>query len=877
MDAQFSQRIKDVLGYSKEEAVRLGNSHISVEHLFLGILRDGEGLAIDVLVVLGVELYDLRMAIEKSIRNEQPSTATDPDSLPLLKSAERILKLTHLEARSMKEKTIDTNHLLLAILKDDNNYATRYLVENAITYNKVKQEISDSQPESQADFPGDEDEEGKGPFGAGGSGGGQQGSSKGSSGPSQKSSSDTPVLDNFGIDLTKAAEEDRLDPVVGRELEIERLAQILSRRKKNNPILIGEPGVGKSAIAEGLALRIIQRKVSRVLFDKRVVTLDLASIVAGTKYRGQFEERMKAILNELIKNPGIILFIDEIHTIVGAGGATGSLDAANMLKPALARGEIQCIGATTLDEYRQHIEKDGALERRFQKVMVDPTSVEETIDILKNIKGRYEEHHNVNYTEGAIDACVKLTQRYISDRHLPDKAIDALDEAGSRVHISNIVVPDQIVELEKDIELTKQDKIEAVKNQNFEKAASYRDKEKELLDKLDTEKKKWEKELSQNRETVDEDKVAEVVAMMTGVPVQRIAQAEGARLLKMADELRGSVIGQDEAISKVVKSIQRNRAGLKDPNKPIGTFVFLGPTGVGKTQMAKVLAQYLFESIDNLIRIDMSEYMEKFSISRLVGAPPGYVGYEEGGQLTEKVRRKPYAVVLLDEIEKAHPDVYNILLQVLDEGQLTDSLGRRVDFRNTIVIMTSNIGTRELKDFGQGVGFATKTRQNAVNDYSKSVIQKALKRAFAPEFINRIDDVVLFNTLSREHIHKIIDIELKGLFERVYSLGYGIKLSEEAKDYVLDKGYDIQYGARPLKRAIQKYLEDPMAETIIKSNLVEGDTLLVDFDKEKEEIIVAIQKKKGVLPKGKKELPKGKAGETEEKKELPEADKEKPE
>ena len=878
MDAQFSQRIKDVLGYSKEEAVRLGNSHISVEHLFLGILRDGEGLAIDVLVVLGVELYDLRMAIEKSIRNDQPSSATDPDSLPLLKSAERILKLTHLEARSMKEKTIDTNHLLLAILKDDNNYATRYLVENGISYNKVKQEISDTQPENQADFPGDEDDEAKGPFGAGGSGGGgQPGGSKGSSGASQKSSSDTPVLDNFGIDLTKAAEEDRLDPIVGREIEIERLAQILSRRKKNNPILIGEPGVGKSAIAEGLALRIIQRKVSRVLFDKRVVTLDLASIVAGTKYRGQFEERMKAILNEMVKNPSIILFIDEIHTIVGAGGATGSLDAANMLKPALARGEIQCIGATTLDEYRQHIEKDGALERRFQKVMVDPTSVEETIDILMNIKERYEEHHNVNYTDDAIDACVKLTQRYISDRHLPDKAIDALDESGSRVHISNIVVPDQIVELEKEIEQTKQDKIQAVKNQNFEKAASYRDKEKELLDRLDSEKKKWEKELSQNRETVDEDKVAEVVAMMTGVPVQRIAQAEGARLLKMADELRGSVIGQDEAIGKVVKSIQRNRAGLKDPNKPIGTFVFLGPTGVGKTQMAKVLAEYLFESIDNLIRIDMSEYMEKFSISRLVGAPPGYVGYEEGGQLTEKVRRKPYAVVLLDEIEKAHPDVYNILLQVLDEGQLTDSLGRRVDFRNTIVIMTSNIGTRELKDFGQGVGFATKTRQDAANEYSKSVIQKALKRAFAPEFLNRIDDVVLFNTLSREHIHKIIDIELRGLYERVHTLGYGIKLSEEAKDYVLDKGYDIQYGARPLKRAIQKYLEDPMAETIIKSALVEGDSMLVDFDKEKEEIVVAIQKKKGALPKAKAELPAAKKEKSGDKKELPDSGEEKTE
>jgi len=884
MDAQFSQRIKDVLGYSKEEAVRLGNSHISVEHLFLGILRDGEGLAIDVLVVLGVELYDLRMAIEKSIKNDQPSTVTDPDSLPLLKSAERILKLTHLEARSMKEKTIDTNHLLLAILKDDNNYATRYLVENDITYNKVKQEITDSLPENQADFPGDEDDEAKGPFG-GGSGGGSQGGSKGGPGSSPKGSSDTPVLDNFGIDLTKAAEEDRLDPIVGREVEIQRLAQILSRRKKNNPILIGEPGVGKSAIAEGLALRIIQRKVSRVLFDKRVVTLDLASIVAGTKYRGQFEERMKAILNELIKNPGIILFIDEIHTIVGAGGATGSLDAANMLKPALARGEIQCIGATTLDEYRQHIEKDGALERRFQKVMVDPTTPDETVDILLNIKERYEEHHNVFYTDEAIQACVKLTQRYISDRHLPDKAIDALDEAGSRVHISNIVVPEQIVELEKEIEQTKQDKIQAVKNQNFEKAASYRDKEKELLDKLDFEKKKWEKELSQNREIVDEDKVAEVVAMMTGVPVQRIAQAEGARLLKMADELRGSVIGQDEAISKVVKSIQRNRAGLKDPNKPIGTFVFLGPTGVGKTQMAKVLAEYLFESIDNLIRVDMSEYMEKFSVSRLVGAPPGYVGYEEGGQLTEKVRRKPYAVVLLDEIEKAHPDVFNILLQVLDEGQLTDSLGRRVDFRNTIVIMTSNIGTRELKDFGQGVGFATKARQDTANEHAKSVIQKALKRAFAPEFLNRIDDVVLFNTLTREDIHKIIDIELKGLYHRVETLGFGIKLSDTAKDYVLERGYDIQFGARPLKRAIQKYLEDPMAETIIKSSMVEGDTMVVDVDKENDEITVSIKKRKALpksdekmeLPEAERALPEAEKALPEAEDEMPEADKELPE
>ncbi|MFZ5939721.1 MAG: ATP-dependent Clp protease ATP-binding subunit [Bacteroidota bacterium] len=860
MDAQFSQRIKDVLSYSKEEAVRLGNAHIGVEHLFLGILRDGEGLAIDALISLGAELYELRMAVEKSIRNDKPAPLADPESLPLLKSAERILKLVYLEAKAMKDKTIDTGHLLLAILKDENNYATRYLVENGINYNKVKHELVNAEPENKADFPGDEDDEARGPYGNAGQGGNKPGP-----GASGKPSSETPVPDNFGIDLTKAAEEDRLDPIVGRETEIERLAQILSRRKKNNPILIGEPGVGKSAIAEGLALRIVKRKVSRVLFDKRVVTLDLASIVAGTKYRGQFEERMKAILNELAKNPNVILFIDEIHTIVGAGGATGSLDAANMLKPALARGEIQCIGATTLDEYRQHIEKDGALERRFQKVLVEPTTVEETIEILNNIKERYEEHHNVFYTDDAIEACVKLTQRYISDRLLPDKAIDALDESGSRVHISNIVVPERIVNLEKEIESTKQEKIKAVKNQNFERAASFRDKEKELIELLDQEKKKWEKELSLNREIVDEEKVAEVVAMMTGVPVQRIAQAEGTRLLKMAEELSGSVVGQDEAIQKVVKSIQRNRAGLKDPNKPIGTFVFLGPTGVGKTQLAKVLAKYLFDSYDNLIRIDMSEYMEKFSISRLVGAPPGYIGYEEGGQLTEKVRRKPYSVVLLDEIEKAHPDVFNLLLQVLDEGQLTDSLGRRVDFRNTIVIMTSNIGSRQIKDFGQGVGFTTKARQDSADEHTKSVIQKALRRAFAPEFLNRIDDVVLFNTLTKDDIYKIIDIELKGLYDRVNSLGFKITLSEEAKDYVIEKGYDIQFGARPLKRAIQKYLEDEMAETIIKSTLVAGDTLKVEFDKENEAIVISVIKGPQSLPEGEKALPEGE-------KELPEAD-----
>ncbi len=837
MDARFSQRIKDVLTYSKEEAIRLGNAHIGTEHLFLGILRDGEGLAVDILVLLGAELYDLRRSIEELIKPETAIRIKDTDNVPLLKSAEKVLKLVYLEAKSLRDATIDTGHLLLAILKDDNSIATQILKEQNIDYDMVRSELENTKSKPKSEFPGDEDDEDdpKSQFEGGKGSGGQ---------PSSKSSSETPVLDNFGIDLTKAAEEDRLDPIVGREKEIERLAQILSRRKKNNPILIGEPGVGKSAIAEGLANRIVQRKVSRVLFGKRVVTLDLASIVAGTKYRGQFEERMKAILNELSKTNNIILFIDEIHTIVGAGGATGSLDAANMLKPALARGEIQCIGATTLDEYRQHIEKDGALERRFQKVMIEPTNIEETLNILNNIKERYEEHHNVIYTGEAIQACVHLTQRYISDRHLPDKAIDALDESGSRVHITNIIVPEKILDLERQIEETKKEKIKAVKDQNFERAASFRDREKEFMELLEQEKVKWEKELTKNRETVDEDQVAEVVAMMTGVPVQRIAQAEGTRLLKMSDELRGKVIGQDEAIGKVVKSIQRNRAGLKDPNKPIGTFIFLGPTGVGKTQLAKVLAEYLFDSIDNLVRIDMSEYMEKFSVSRLVGAPPGYIGYEEGGQLTEKVRRKPYVVVLLDEIEKAHPDVYHILLQVLDEGQLTDSLGRRVDFRNTIVIMTSNIGTRQLKDFGQGVGFSTKARQESTNEVAKSIIQKALKNTFAPEFLNRIDDVVIFNSLTREDIHEIIDIELKGLYDRINNLGYQIKISAAAKDFITEKGYDIQFGARPLKRAIQKYLEDAMAEVIIKTSLREGDTIAVGFDSKKEEITINIQKTK---------------------------------
>ncbi|HQL46855.1 MAG: ATP-dependent Clp protease ATP-binding subunit [Bacteroidales bacterium] len=847
MDAYFSQRVNDILGYSKEEAIRLGNSHISPEHLFLGILREGEGVAVDILLNNGVDLLMLKGSIEKSIKADRPVAMADNDILPLLKSTERVLRLVHIEAKALKTRVIDTEHLLMAILRDESNLVTRFLTELDIDYSLVKKAVEASNPAAQTDYPRDEDDEGI--FSNPGPSGRQQ---QGGQQAQQRSSSETPVLDNFGIDLTKAAEEGRLDPVVGREREIERLAQILSRRKKNNPVLIGEPGVGKSAIAEGLALRITKRNVSRVLFNKRVVALDLASIVAGTKYRGQFEERMKAILNELAKNENIILFIDEIHTIVGAGGASGSLDAANMLKPALARGEIQCIGATTLDEYRQHIEKDGALERRFQKVLVDPTTIEETIEILNNIKERYEEHHNVSYTPGAIEACVRLTNRYISDRNLPDKAIDALDESGSRVHISNIIVPDKILALEKQLEDTKKEKSNAVRNQNYERAASFRDKERDILDLIEAEKKRWEKELALNREVVDEEKVAEVVAMMTGVPVQRIAQTEGTRLLQMAEELKTSIVGQDEAIARIVKSIQRNRAGLKDPNKPIGTFIFLGPTGVGKTQLAKVLAKFLFDSADNLIRVDMSEYMEKFSVSRLVGAPPGYVGYEEGGQLTEKVRRKPYSVVLLDEIEKAHPDVFHILLQVLDEGQLTDSLGRRVDFRNAIVIMTSNIGTRQLTEFGSGVGFDTAAKRTSRNEHNKSILQKALQKTFAPEFLNRIDDVIIFNQLTRADIDKIIDIELKGLFDRVSALGYRIKLSPQARDFIADRGFDVQYGARPLNRAIQKYLEDPLAEVIIKTAVAEGEVISVGYSKGKEELTFRVGGKKndGELPEG---------------------------
>src|SRR5690554_1792646 len=796
MEAKFSPRVKDVINYSREEALRIGNDYIGVEHLLLGIIREGEGLAMRVLKEFNLDIDQIRVLIESYLKKSATNSPATLANIPLVKQAERVLKITYLEAKLFKSPVIGTEHLLLSILKDENSVACRTLNKYGILYENIKDEIDMLLEENNPkfEFPGSEDS-GSNPYEGGGSGNPRRGAD---------AKSKTPVLDNFGRDLTKLAENDQLDPIVGREEEIERVSQILSRRKKNNPILIGEPGVGKSAIAEGLALRIVQRKVSRVLFEKRIISLDLASLVAGTKYRGQFEERMKAVMSEIEKNPDVILFIDEIHTIVGAGGASGSLDASNMFKPALARGEIQVIGATTLDEYRQYIEKDGALERRFQKVLVEPTSVEETIEILKNIKDKYENHHNVIYTDDAIEACVKLTNRYMTERFLPDKAIDALDEAGSRVHITNIHVPEKILELEKQLEDIRELKNTVVKKQKYEEAAKLRDDEKNFEKELAAHQEQWEADSKLNRVTVTEENVAEVVAMMTGIPVNRIAQAESAKLANLSELIKGKVIGQDEAVSKVVKAIQRNRAGLKDPNKPIGSFIFLGQTGVGKTQLAKVLARELFDSENALIRIDMSEYMEKFAISRLVGAPPGYVGYEEGGQLTEKIRRKPYAVVLLDEIEKAHPDVFNMLLQVLDDGFLTDSLGRKIDFSNTIIIMTSNIGARQIKDFGQGVGFGTSAKKSQEEAYTKSVIENALKKTFAPEFLNRIDDVLVFNPLEREHIHKIIDIELDKLFERITELGYTLSLSDKAKDYIADKGFDRQYGARPLNRAIQK-------------------------------------------------------------------------
>lgn len=841
MEAKFSPQVKDVISFSREEALRLGHDYIGAEHLLLGLIREGDGMAIKILKSLSVDTLKLRRSIEEAVRGTS-SVTVNLGNIPLTKQAEKVLKITYLEAKIFKSDLIGTEHLLLSILRDDDNIASQILLQYGINYEIFKQEVEVNKNGFRDEVQG------------GGTAGGDDDYQEEESFTAPKKVSDikskTPVLDNFGRDLTRAAEEGRLDPIVGREKEIERVSQILSRRKKNNPILIGEPGVGKSAIAEGLALRIVQRKVSRVLFGKRVVTLDLASLVAGTKYRGQFEERMKAVMNELEKSTDVILFIDEIHTIVGAGGASGSLDASNMFKPALARGEIQCIGATTLDEYRQYIEKDGALDRRFQKVMIEPASPDETIEILNRIKEKYEEHHGVTYTEEAINACVALTSRYITDRFLPDKAIDALDEAGSRVHLTNIHVPDNIIAIESKIEDIKLEKNRVVKSQKYEEAAKLRDTEKNLLEDLDKAKAEWEAETKTKRYEVSEDNVAEVVSMMTGIPLQRVGQTDSAKLLNMYDTIADKIIGQDDAIKKLTKAIQRTRAGLKDPKKPIGSFIFLGPTGVGKTELAKELARFMFDAEDSLIQIDMSEYMEKFAVSRLVGAPPGYVGYEEGGQLTEKVRRKPYSVVLLDEIEKAHPDVFNILLQVLDEGQLTDSLGRKVDFRNTIIIMTSNIGARQLKDFGAGVGFSTTAKTSQTEAHSRGVIENALKRAFAPEFLNRIDDVVVFNSLGKEEIFKIIDIELRGLLGRVLSLGYQIKLTDEAKDFIAEKGFDSAFGARPLKRAIQKYLEDPIAEEILKGEVHEGDTLEINYDKEKEEIIVA---SKGSSKKKKKE------------------------
>ncbi len=831
MEARFSQQVKDIISYSREEALRLGNNFVGIEHITLGLLRENESKAMDMLHQLGVDSIDFRRDIEKNVKPNN-GAVIPINQIPFVKQTERILKLTYLEATLYKSQQIGTEHLLLAILKDDDNLVTQLLNQNyTINYNTVKELVDNNYPGNTTPYNKANEDEHE-----------DAASYSASSSKKSESKSKTPVLDNFGRDLTKMAEDNKLDPIVGRDKEIERVCQILSRRKKNNPILIGDPGVGKSAIAEGLALRIIQKKVPRVLFDKRVITLDLASLVAGTKYRGQFEERMKAVLNELEKSTDIILFIDEIHTIVGAGGASGSLDASNMFKPALARGEIQCIGATTLDEYRQYIEKDGALERRFQKIIVDATTVEETILILNNVKSKYEDHHNVTYTDEAIKACVVLTERYISDRKLPDKAIDALDEAGSRSHITNIQVPQEILDIEKKIDAIKAEKIKVVKSQKYEEAAKLRDTEKNLFEQLDRAKQEWEKEAKMNRKQVTEEDVADVVAMITGIPVQKVAQNELSKLGKMTEELKGRVIGQDEAVSKVVKAIQRNRVGLKDPNRPIGSFIFLGPTGVGKTQLAKVVAKYLFDNEDALIRIDMSEYMEKFAVTRLIGAPPGYVGYEEGGQLTEKVRRKPYSVVLLDEVEKAHPDVFNLLLQVLDDGQLTDSLGRKVDFKNTIIIMTSNIGARQLKDFGTGVGFNTATRQEKSTDAAKGVIESALKKAFSPEFLNRIDDVIVFNSLEKPEIRKIINIELEKLFKRIQAMGYSISVTDAAQDFIVEKGFDINFGARPLKRAIQKHIEDNLAEYIIAANVVEGDSIEVDVDTEKQEIKINVQK-----------------------------------
>ena len=845
MNNQFTPRVSDIINYSKEEANRLCNSYIGPEHLLLGILREGEGKAIEVLFNLQIDLKQLKIEMENRLRDMTEDTVLHPEDISFNEVASRILKLCILEARQMKCEAVDSEHILLAIMRQKNNKASQLLEEHEVTYNKVMEMLTLQPDAPRAGLGFDEDEEDEddrnmlqrpqNPQSQGGS------TQQTRTTQQKKTANDTPILDNFGTDLTRAAEEGKLDPVVGREKEIERVAQILSRRKKNNPVLIGEPGVGKSAIVEGLALRIVEKKVSRILFNKRVVTLDMASVVAGTKYRGQFEERIRSIIKELQKNPDVILFIDEIHTLVGAGSAAGSMDAANMLKPALARGEIQCIGATTLDEYRKSIEKDGALERRFQKIIVEPTTSEETLQILHNIKDRYEDHHNVTYTDAALEACVKLADRYITDRFFPDKAIDALDEAGSRVHLINIAAPKEIEEQEKLIDEMKNRKNEAVRLQNFELAASYRDKEKELSAQLDRMKEEWEKSLKENRETVDDEQIANVVSMMSGVPVQKMAQAEGIRLMGMKDDLMSKVIGQDKAIETLVKAIRRSRIGLKDPNRPIGTFMFLGPTGVGKTHLAKELAKFMFGSADALIRVDMSEYMEKFTVSRLVGAPPGYVGYEEGGLLTEKVRRKPYSIVLLDEIEKAHSDVFNILLQVLDEGHLTDTNGRTVDFKNTIVIMTSNVGTRQLKDFGKGIGFTSGQAEN-MKDYSRGIITKALNKQFAPEFLNRLDEIINFDQLEMDSLVKIVDIELEGLYKRVETIGYKLVMDDEARKFIANKGYDIQYGARPLKRAIQTHVEDALAEVILGGNIQEGDTIRGSYDKEKDAIVMTIEK-----------------------------------
>ncbi len=824
MDNNFSAQVKEIISFSREEALRLGNDFIGTEHLLLGLIREGDNTAVRILKSFNVDLYELRKEIELAVKDKTGKNIANINSLPLTKQAEKVIRVTVLEAKALKSTTVETEHLMLSILKNKENIATQILNQFDVDYDLFRQElgiVKSNDPRADYTDENDDDFDDEKKYSQ------QKGSKQSGSAKSK-----TPVLDNFGRDITKLAEMGALDPIVGRESEIERVSQILSRRKKNNPILIGEPGVGKTAIVEGLALRIVQRKVSRVLFDKRVISLDLAALVAGTKYRGQFEERMKAIMNELEKNRDVILFIDELHTIVGAGGASGSLDASNIFKPALARGELQCIGASTLDEYRMYIEKDGALDRRFQKVVVDPPSVDETIQILNNIKSKYEDYHNVIYDQEAIEACVKLSDRYITDRLLPDKAIDVMDEVGARVHLKNINVPQNIVDLEKKIEDVKNEKNKVVKSQKFEEAASLRDTEKRLAEELEKAKADWEEESKHKRYPINDEAIAEVVSMMTGIPVKRMVQAETEKLRKMSDEMKGMVIGQDDAIVKVVKAIQRNRVGLKDPKKPIGSFIFLGPTGVGKTELARALARYMFDSEESLIRIDMSEYMEKFTVSRLIGAPPGYVGYEEGGQLTERVRRKPYSVILLDEIEKAHPDIYNILLQVLDDGQLTDGLGRKVDFKNSLIIMTSNIGARQLKDVGVGVGFATSARLESEDELNKAVIEKALKRTFSPEFLNRIDDVIIFNSLNKEDIFQIIDILMKGVLKRLSSLGFSLELTQAAKEFLADKGYDQQFGARPLHRAIQKYLEDPLAEEILNMHVKPGDVLEADVDTE---------------------------------------------